>query len=361
MLGEDDHNDLDNEPINAEDLFGDDLGLDGNENEPAADTGDPDGAPAAGSEDPSTGAAKPATKKRVINRLPNLNDQWLIDSKRENIRQVNGYFEKIKFKKGKGQERENLKMILQRYEYFGQNCYPKLCFKDFVEKVEFVSGKSRIKHVLQDIRLDRNMNPGGSDDDDDNGEEQAMNIEDPVPNTMPMNDDHQSTTSPARESSPPNSPPPPPPKPMTDEMREMIRKKREEALAKRKQKMDESMNKSITNENDEESTANEQLIEQSKTDENSKSENRKNEVDANSTLKENEENVNAENVNEEKNLESNGSSETKEQENKKNENENETDFEIDLEKASTQESVITKNNEQEEMNKITEESKMDID
>ena len=40
--------------------------------------------------------------------------------------------QKIKFRKGKGQEKDNLKMVLQRYEYFAQNCYPRLCFKDFV-------------------------------------------------------------------------------------------------------------------------------------------------------------------------------------------------------------------------------------
>ena len=243
MIGEDDHTAVDNEPVTAEDLFGDDLFDDDNGNEQSnenAENNQDNNASTSASQTPAT----TTRKSRVINRLPNLNDVWLTDSRRESIRKVNSYFEKIKFRKGKGQERENLKILLQRYEYFGQNCYPKLCFKDFVEKVEGVSGKRSIKHVLQDIRNGRDII---EDPDSDDNAEPITNVDEPVPaaddlvNTAP--------NSPARNSpSPtPDAEPTPPPKPMTDEIREMIRKKREEALAKRQQKLNESLNQSSIN------------------------------------------------------------------------------------------------------------------
>jgi len=232
MLGEDDHNEIDNEPINAEDLFadleeGNNLGEgQDNENNDAQGEGDDTTTPA--------GEEPQRKKTRQINRLPNLNENWLVDSRRENIRHVNGYFEKMKFKKGKGQERENLKMILQRYEYFGQNCYPKLCFTDFVEKVEYVSGKRTIKHVLQDIRQGRDLIPSDSENEN---EDPVRDIEDPIPNVPSANN------SPSGSPEKPKSPPSDKPKSvMTDEMKEMIRKKREEALAKRQQRLNESMN-----------------------------------------------------------------------------------------------------------------------
>ena len=240
MLGDDDHGAVDNEPVNPEDLFGDDLFGDNeneqpNENE-ANDENNVDGGP-------STEVPTTATKKhRVMNRLPNLNDVWLTDSRRESIRKVNGYFDKIKFRKGKGQERENLKILLQRYEYFGQNCYPKLCFKDFVEKVETVSGKRSIKHVLQDIRHGRELDLE-SDNDDEN---EAMNTEEPgssAPDQAPQPDLPSREPSPTPQADEPT----PPPKQMTNEMRDFIRCKREEALAKRKQKLDESVNQSSSN------------------------------------------------------------------------------------------------------------------
>ena len=166
-----------------------------------------------------------------------MNDLWLIDSKKENIRQVNSYFENIKFRKGKGQERENLKLILQRFEYYGQQCYPKLCFKDFVEKVEYVSGKRTIRHVLQDIRR-------GNIDQVDDEEEDVNQASEPVVDFgIDVNDEEtnqqQQPQSPERQLSPKASPVKS--AVMTDEMRDMIRRKREEALAKRQKKLDESI------------------------------------------------------------------------------------------------------------------------
>ena len=249
MIGEDDHSAVDNEPVTAEDLFGDNLFDDDNENEPSNEnaTNNQDN-----NADTSTSQTPAATtkKSRVINRLPNLNDVWLTDSRRESIRKVNGYFDKIKFRKGKNQERENLKLILQKYEYFGQNCYPKLCFKDFVEKVESVSGKRSIKHVLQDIRNGRDF---VEDPDSDDNAEPEMNVDEPTPALDADKAQNPFPNSPSRDSPsppPPDIEPTPPPKPITDEMREFIRKKREEALAKRQQKLNDSMNQSTTSPQD---------------------------------------------------------------------------------------------------------------
>lgn len=253
MLGEDDHEIVDNDPLNPDDLFDNDIvppvspdAADANGN--IGDTGE--------NNEQQKDTTAPPRKYRQVNRLPNLNDAWLINSSKENIRQVNHYFKDIKFKSGKGRERTNLKMILQRYEYFAQQCYPKLCFKDFVEKVEHVSGKKTIKNVLLEIRQGRN---------------EIVDDEETFPNDIDndVNLDIQNTdTQPASPEQPQRSPPESPnasiantqeassPPKMTDEMREFIRRKREEAIAKRKQKLEESMNTSQIEGSDKENETN---------------------------------------------------------------------------------------------------------
>lgn len=242
MLGEDDHEVVDNEPINPDDLFDNDIVPPVS---PDAANADENNEPGQTGENTDNAAAPAPKKLRQINRLANLNDAWLVNPQKENIRKVNRYFEKIKFKGGKGRERKNLEMILQRYEYFAQQCYPKLCFKDFVEKVELASGKRTIKNVLQEIRQGRNdIDEATSDLENDNpNPEENMDIQNPTQPASPSQPNSTSQPDMPDASSVETQQIHSPPK-MTDDVREMIRRKREEAITKRKQKLEESMNAS---------------------------------------------------------------------------------------------------------------------
>ena len=247
MIGNDDIETLIDQPINAVDLFGED------EEEiqiipPLSPNANEDEGTAGADGDATSVAATEIKKVRRINRLPNLNEKWITDPKKEGLYAVNKYFEKIKLKRGKGYELKNLKTILKRYEYWAQQCYPKLCFKDFIDNLENLSGKKLVKRTLQEIRTNTIPNSEFVEegaDDIDPGVNIPIDCENPVnSNVFP------SSFQPITNSSSP--------RPITgfsspqqitdsnntipDEMKEIIRRKREEAIAKRKRKLDESQN-----------------------------------------------------------------------------------------------------------------------
>ncbi|XP_057304508.1 TIMELESS-interacting protein-like [Hydractinia symbiolongicarpus] len=261
MLGNSDHEVLADEPVNAEDLFGE---ADQPLLPPLSPLNDLEGAASEGNNDNENNEkTEPQKKRRQINRLPNLNDEWLTNPRMEGIYKVNNYFESLKYKKGKGREQENLKIILQRYEYWAHQCYPKLCFSDFVHKVELLSGKRKIKHALQEIRnnLTENNNNNGGDDEDSTNNMENDNI-DPFAgdsnstgnNILKENNEEVDagvTAQNVLHAQPPEQQVSPK---ISEEMREMIRRKREEAIAKRKRKLEESMTDETHNINEIEET-----------------------------------------------------------------------------------------------------------
>lgn len=258
MLGNRDHEVLADEPVNAEDLFG--------EAEqpllpPLSPLNDLEGAATeeGNNDNENNEKTEPQKKRRQINRLPNLNDEWLTNPKMEGIYKVNNYFESLKYKKGKGREQDNLKIILQRYEYWAHQCYPKLCFSDFVHKVELLSGKRKIKHALQEIRNNLTENNNNADDDEDSSNNMENDNIDPFTadtnstgnNILKENNEEVDAAVTAQNvlhTQPPEEQQVSPK--ISEEMREMIRRKREEAIAKRKRKFEESMNDETHNTNE---------------------------------------------------------------------------------------------------------------
>ena len=221
------------EAVDADDLFGDD-------EEAAEQNTEQQNADNTTTNDPS----KAPKKRRIqINRLPNLNEKWLL-SNNPGIHNVNSYFEKVKFKKGRNCEKENLKIILQRFEYFAHQCYPKITFREFVDKVERLSGKKTIKHALHEIRnqtinvnFDNENNENNTDDigqifgkenipDHDVANNQAGNSQQVTNNSQENN--AETISSPV----------------ITEDMKEMIRRKREEAIERRRQRLEQSINAS---------------------------------------------------------------------------------------------------------------------
>lgn len=253
MLGDDDIGVLIDEPVTAADLFGEDEdethALDIPPLSPNPDD-DENTAPATGDAGDSDAKVK---KRRQLNRLPNLNEKWITDPNKAGMHSVNIYFEKIKLKRGKGNELCNIKMILKRYEYWAQQCYPKLCFKDFVDKVESLSHKKLVKNVLQEIRCSRSSGDINDDNNDDNACENAEGdaggdvqtrdfLNTPAPFASPAVQPNTSFASPHLNSTSFASPQLN--STVTDEQREAIRRKREEAIAKRERKLEEIMNQS---------------------------------------------------------------------------------------------------------------------
>lgn len=254
MLGDDDIGVLIDEPITAADLFGEDEGEISHIPPLEEDGADPGADAPLGDAAATDPAAAPPKKKQ--NRLGNLNEKWVTDPKQEGMYQVNKYFEGIKLKPGKGDELKTLTTVLRKYEYWAQQCYPKFCFKDVVNKLEFMSGKKPIRNALTAIR--NNINPfqddaiGEENGGDDDGAGELNNPTDGVgdPGVFPpIVDDVPSTptqhslgsfavpTQPVTTSSS---------TPIAEDMKELIRKKREAAIAKRKRKLEESMNTSTS-------------------------------------------------------------------------------------------------------------------
>ncbi|XP_004206439.2 TIMELESS-interacting protein [Hydra vulgaris] len=198
---------VDENPVNAEDLFGEDLETSTANKEAGVTTAE-------------------QKKKRIINRLPPLNQAWLLDEKHEGISKVNSYFKGIKLKSSRGHELANLKVILKRYEYWAQQCYPKLCFQDFVEKVEMLSGKKEIRNFLQQNRNENQNTPDSlltnklslrTDSEILFGGDSPQKLNQPI-----VTPDESFL--------------------ITEDLRQTISRKREEAIAKRKLKLEQSMN-----------------------------------------------------------------------------------------------------------------------
>ena len=58
------------------------------------------------------------------------------------LRVIPEIFQDVKFK-GKGHEKEDLKILLRKYEYWAHQMYPKGCFRDVVDRVEELMTKKR--------------------------------------------------------------------------------------------------------------------------------------------------------------------------------------------------------------------------
>ena len=221
------------EAVDVDDLFGDD-------EEAAEQNTEQQNADNTTTNDPS----KAPKKRRIqINRLPNLNEKWLL-SNNPGIHNVNSYFEKVKFKKGRNCEKENLKIILQRFEYFAHQCYPKITFREFVDKVERLSGKKTIKHALHEIR-NQTINVNSDNENNENNTDDIgqifgkENIPDhDVANNQAGNSQQVTNNSQENNAETISSPV------ITEDMKEMIRRKREEAIERRRQRLEQPMNAS---------------------------------------------------------------------------------------------------------------------
>ncbi|XP_055727951.1 TIMELESS-interacting protein-like, partial [Salvelinus fontinalis] len=97
-------------------------------------------------------AEVPAAKRRGVKRpQPKLDSQRLTSER--GLPALRTLFDNVHFK-GKGQEAEDLKVLMQRMENWAHRLYPKLQFEDFIDKLETLGSKKEVQTCLKRIRLD---------------------------------------------------------------------------------------------------------------------------------------------------------------------------------------------------------------
>lgn len=112
------------------------------------DTANQDGV---GDQTSGDGDKKEPTKKRRVNRSPRprLDEVRLCGDR--GIPALRHLCDGIKFK-GKGHEASDLKLLMQRYEYWAHRLFPKFPFVDVVEQVENLSAKKLVQNCIKRIR-----------------------------------------------------------------------------------------------------------------------------------------------------------------------------------------------------------------
>ncbi|XP_039629461.1 TIMELESS-interacting protein isoform X2 [Polypterus senegalus] len=94
----------------------------------------------------------PVAKRRAVKRpQPKLDSQRLISER--GLPLLRTLFDNVKFK-GKGNEAEDLKLLMQHMEHWAHRLYPKLQFEDFINKLEVLGNKKEVQTCLKRIRMD---------------------------------------------------------------------------------------------------------------------------------------------------------------------------------------------------------------
>ncbi|XP_065062187.1 TIMELESS-interacting protein-like [Rhopilema esculentum] len=125
--------------IAAEDILGTEdspgLALDGNEEVGEKET-------ASGS---ITGSKSDKLRKRAAHQL----NEKIVCSKK-GLSELAKMFEGVEFKSGK--EEQNLKKLLEYFEYWAHQLYPRYSFEDVVEKVEALGSKKVVKQHAHSVK-----------------------------------------------------------------------------------------------------------------------------------------------------------------------------------------------------------------
>ncbi|KAF5330897.1 hypothetical protein D9619_005630 [Psilocybe cf. subviscida] len=163
---------------------------------PPRDTGSPSGKK----------SGKGDTEKKERRRIVKLDEARLLNP-------THGFPQLVKmtkdFKiKGKGHEAADLSRLLQKYQYWTHQLYPKLQFQDTVERVEKLCHSRRMNVALSVWRDEALGRPGGRqglDIDDDEEDTGAIDDEDQAEQNQAMDTDHASTRAPRSSPSVPSS------------------------------------------------------------------------------------------------------------------------------------------------------------
>jgi len=186
--------------------------------------------------------AKPKIKRIVRNPQPKLDSDRLKSEKGlDQLIQQHGHL--VKKLKGKGHEAEDLDKIMFCLEHWGHRLFPKLNFDDFLEKCEVLGHKKPIGYTIKNMRMGMGIDIRSEfvdDDDDDKEHDKVMRGSEDE-----MDDQPKETAEEAfdrvfgGQSSSTNIEPEKPKEPvkLTEEQREMIARKRLEAIEKRMARM----------------------------------------------------------------------------------------------------------------------------
>ncbi|RXG67175.1 TIMELESS-interacting protein, partial [Armadillidium vulgare] len=182
--------------------------------------------------------------KRVIkNPQPKLDAVRLMGPRGVGI--LESTFKDVKFR-GKGYEKEDLRLLMKKIEHWAHRLFPKFTFDDSLKQIEKLGSKKNVQNMVKRIRLDMfqsdelNENPENNEtSNNDNVPE--VDVFDQLLSTGPFAE-HSSKTVPYQiedtsltfASSQPSTP-----VSLTEEQRERIAMKRLEALERRRKRLQE--------------------------------------------------------------------------------------------------------------------------
>jgi len=178
--------------------------------------------------------------KRIIrNPQPKLNHETLKGPK--GIAALESYFQRVKFK-GKGNEQQDLDVILKTYEYWCHRLFPKFPFDTCIERLEKLGSKKAVQTHIKRIRFDLFVEdkPIIDDSDEELNVEGFVDIENNEINQQQNTQFDQLLTSSA---SVPNISP----VELTDEQLERIRLNKERAARLKQERLEKIRNKASEN------------------------------------------------------------------------------------------------------------------
>ncbi|XP_065836293.1 TIMELESS-interacting protein-like isoform X2 [Oscarella lobularis] len=211
------------------------------QNLPDVESGLPLAAPRDGDgegNDPGTDMPKPKIRKNVIK----LDSERIINRKRGLPRLVKD-FSKVKFR-GKGYEANDIQKLIKEYELWANRLFPKYQFDQVLLKLEGPQGsKKEVKECLRKLRRGEDM-----EDDEIHSENEGngASIERNAENDVNMEDFgggvRTANLEEEEEENPVPTPTPTPVSILSDEVRERMKQRREEALARKAQREVERQN-----------------------------------------------------------------------------------------------------------------------
>ena len=113
-------------------------------------------------------SAERPVKKKILRVV--LNEERLMG--KSGIRQLPETFKEVKFK-GRGREKEDLHLLLQKMEHWAHVLMPRSQFIDVVDKVESLGSKKRVRSHASDVKLGleftNEVREGEENGDENNG------------------------------------------------------------------------------------------------------------------------------------------------------------------------------------------------
>ncbi|ORX82184.1 Swi3-domain-containing protein [Anaeromyces robustus] len=97
-----------------------------------------------GENTPANGQEAAAPKRKIIRKnIPKLDSNVLLSE--NGLIKLQTLLSKTSFKRGKGHEKENLSRLINVYQLWGHNLYPRLTFKSIIERTEKLCSEKRLR------------------------------------------------------------------------------------------------------------------------------------------------------------------------------------------------------------------------